>query len=87
MSAQTLQAIEDAVQAHYAESYGDEEAGHVTSWGVVWEARKIDDEGELAYRTNYAASEGSPHLAASLYAWAAATVTEAIWSDSDDDED
>jgi hypothetical protein len=83
MSAKTLVDLEAAVDAHNADVQGDENPGHVTSWAVVYETRRLTEEGELMYATSYAASEGSPHLAASMLAWGSATILETIYGDDD----
>lgn len=81
MSAETLQAVEDAIRAHHADLSDDKSM--ITAWVVGYEASSFTDDG-IDYTSDYIASPVSPHHAGSIAAWTSASILESIEMPDDD---
>lgn len=58
MSSETQAAIRDAIQAHFADSYGD--GAVVTDWFVSFGGMRMDSTHGLVYTRGLGTSDGSP---------------------------
>jgi hypothetical protein len=94
VSAETLQAIEDAIVAHHRASTTHDKPERsgalVTGWVVGYEISNIVDIGEpegsvLGFANDCVASDSSPNLLSSLASWAADEIRRGI-NGSDIDE-
>lgn len=97
MSAQTLQAIQDAIVAHHSattdETEKPERAGAlITAWVVGYELGNFVDVGEadggqvFGYANDYVTSDASPNLLTHLAQWVATEIDAGI-NGADDDDD
>lgn len=81
MSAETLQAVEDAIRAHHADVSDD--GGMLTAWVVGYEMSEVTDDG-IDFTSDYIAAPVSPHHAGAIAAWASASILESIEMPDDD---
>lgn len=86
MSAETLESLERAIHAHFADTA--EAGAMVSAWVVAVECQtfEVDESGELdpvRYTNDYATSASSPNTLASVAAWASGQIMESI-GDADD---
>lgn len=86
MSAETLQAIEDAIRAHLADQ-SDDPTMVLNHWIVAYEGTHLveHDDGTMGscHDPNYAASDTSPMASLGLARWVALEIT-AIDDEGDD---
>lgn len=94
MSAETLQAVEDAIAAHHRDECADEDGPRanavVTSWVVAYEfSNVVDVYGEhiVGYMNEYIRSDGSPNGHIALAGWASNQIDSDIFSGYGQDGD
>lgn len=87
MSAETLKAIEEAIQAHLdeiREAKGLEPGDILTNWIVVAELSKFMDDGVVGYRNEYVASMFSPNGQVGLLQWGLDEIGSVMFENSED---
>ncbi|MWV50076.1 hypothetical protein GRS96_12430 [Rathayibacter sp. VKM Ac-2803] len=95
MSAQTLQAIEDAILAHHRETTDAAEKPEranavITAWVVSYEISNLVDVGPadggtvVGFHNEYITSDSSPNMHVSLADWAAGRIATDAFEDDDD---
>lgn len=95
MSAQTLQAIEDAIRAHHEDTCDPEKperrSAIITAWVVGYEMANVVDVGEshgghvMGYANEYVMSDSSPNTLAHLAHWAGDLIEDELLRTGDDE--
>lgn len=94
MSAETLQAVEDAIRAHHRATCIDSESpgatAVITSWVVAYEYSNIvnvNGDHVVGYKNEYIHSGGSPNAHIALAGWASNQIDADMFGSYGQDED